>query len=1644
MMPPVADGIPADTTPPDLKVIDAANPEPALPVQAHQYIKPQVGEDPVFFNYAQKLQTGIMLPPAPYQSAAVIPPHVQAYAMMQPQTDHEAVNIVRSAAASTFVLYNGKNPVTESSLNKNANQAYEQQDFSQKNNTALTSDQEAEYQRRIKLPKTDPQYLRDADNFDYDVRAWMLSGGKADERGHGSDVGKKPNHPTFSNQSVYSVKGQEGGVWAQDAEGNGTFTPSEWMAKDKPRMEALKKYMAKNEPDTKLILPEEKPIRFPMTVQGARQNATMPAVEKPTSGWDTFADFFKMENSIASIGEKNKSETGGYTDPSFDVTTEPAYKDPKYSAYRSQLISAPNKEAFQGRVQRIDSELATMQNAQGHGWSAFGGGALGALTDPVLWIGMATLNKLAPAEVLIGGARGAQIFEATKALQAAQKLAAAQEASGGFEALNAARLANIEAATSTGFLGAEEAAASYPEIQHGAKAVTEANTALEQLQTPSMAAHAAGAFVEGAGSEIAPEVIKQKTQFIRTPEQAAINIAAAGILNTVISAGVLHFGKNGMENAKDGIAEHLSADVGRNVPDHTFLDDMTPEELAAYHEKEASNSLKAGADWEQSYAEGDSMGAARVREPTLADYDLAGGKVIKAMAGNMNPIARLVKSASLAARKAALWLTDTPYYHVGHGEGKQLTAAGGSVESRIRILHDRGLVDSLQAINNNFDKYRGDVGLAARASTAVKDTLGVKPANGAMTYQEFKDAVGDALNSGGEHPVPEVAAAAQKIRESVYTPMLEQMNKLKMFGSFVDPETGGIRYNSINPNSEYARTYLNRIYDQAEIARTRRVLDANGNLVGGLEYKVLQHFLEKQKAAAQVVKKLLDRKGKLKSSKDLLEAESNLHSFDSSFKQEVDQVRGILKTDIDEENAGHIKTLLDLKEKPKHLVQAIKDAGGLFDYGGDLASRNIDNKSLPGLVTKKMRRTGGATGGLSEDTLREWLFNNDFKFGAHSYDDINLDTVYDAIADSVHSKTGGKVWDDNVTEALAGKAHDPEVVRELNDAGLTKKSTIADVENYVREKRGYSSEADFKAKREEYKQKVAEAQKVRNEELTKAKELQDFVDHDEETVLQAAQKTVDNIQGIRQGEIQNNVVPEGFLPQANFLRNRHLDMTNDQLGSYVVRDAEKLVRSYLQSTVPSMELTRTFGHDPLQVLVGKVRDDYAIAREQIQTKMRAAGDPVDKVEAEMLKSTRQEAKDIQDVTALVDKLMGKYGLPSDPNALWVRASKLSKQYNLLRMLGGMQVSALPDLARPIMVKGFMANARVLKSLMNGSYKLALDEAKKAQVAVEMLLNSRTNLAAGIIDDGSVKTGFEKTMEQLANNFGTLTGMSAHNQLLKGYSGVLIQDDILRAAHALHTGKALTKKQMRDAAKSGLGLDQLHDIAAEFNRGTIKNHKGLFVPDYDKFANYDTVRGMHSAINKTVNEIIVTVGKGEMPLWMSTELGSNVMQFKSFLVSSHHKVMISGLQQGDAAAAEGALVTLGLGAMVYALKKTISGQPISDDPATIAMEAADRSGMMTLPFEVKGIADKVSRGAVSRVLNLPTQSRFESRNPAGAVLGATVDLVGTGSAVTSAVTGAEMRDGDVRELRKAIPYQSLWYLNWLFSRIEDAGKDALVH
>ena len=95
-------------------------------------------------------------------------------------------------------------------------------DFTDRYNTQLTPEEEAKFQQWAK------ENNALGDLYDYDVRgAWkeLTSGTMSkDARGHLGDTYKKPNHPTFSDQSIYHGKdGFVGGSWISAPNGQSVF-----------------------------------------------------------------------------------------------------------------------------------------------------------------------------------------------------------------------------------------------------------------------------------------------------------------------------------------------------------------------------------------------------------------------------------------------------------------------------------------------------------------------------------------------------------------------------------------------------------------------------------------------------------------------------------------------------------------------------------------------------------------------------------------------------------------------------------------------------------------------------------------------------------------------------------------------------------------------------------------------------------------------------------------------------------------------------------------------------------------------------------------------------------------------------------------------------------------------------------------------------------------------------------------------------------------------------------------------------------------------------------------------------------------------------------------------------------------------------
>lgn len=75
-------------------------------------------------------------------------------------------------------------------------------------------------------------FYSDQQNYDYDMARWDDEVEDKNElfnhQGHYTDKYKKPNHPTFSDESIYSNEQTPGGKWGYQ-NGHDTFTPSEYQ-----------------------------------------------------------------------------------------------------------------------------------------------------------------------------------------------------------------------------------------------------------------------------------------------------------------------------------------------------------------------------------------------------------------------------------------------------------------------------------------------------------------------------------------------------------------------------------------------------------------------------------------------------------------------------------------------------------------------------------------------------------------------------------------------------------------------------------------------------------------------------------------------------------------------------------------------------------------------------------------------------------------------------------------------------------------------------------------------------------------------------------------------------------------------------------------------------------------------------------------------------------------------------------------------------------------------------------------------------------------------------------------------------------------------------------------------------------------------
>jgi hypothetical protein len=533
------------------------------------------------------------------------------------------------------------------------------------------------------------------------------------------------------------------------------------------------------------------------------------------------------------------------------------------------------------------------------------------------------------------------------------------------------------------------------------------------------------------------------------------------------------------------------------------------------------------------------------------------------------------------------------------------------------------------------------------------------------------------------------------------------------------------------------------------------------------------------------------------------------------------------------------------------------------------------------------------------------------------------------------------------------------------------------------------------------------------------RELQDIVN-----------QITDQITGNAAGRAAYETIPLVRGP----LKERTLSIPDEQIEEFLESDIDIVARQYKRTMAPDVELTRAFGRADLGDQIDEIKADYADLRETAKKK----GKP------KALKDLdRRERQDILDLEATRDLLRGTYRVPENPDAFFIRAGRVLRDANFVRMLGGMTLSAIPDMARPIAVNGLKPLGRTLKTLVTApsKFNMARLEAKKAGAGLDMVLNSRASSMAELTDIYGRNTRFERGLRSLSDGFSKITLMAPWNASLKQFSGVMTADRILTEASKLVNG-TISKSNLTRLAASGIDKSLAERISREFSKhgeeGTIN------LPRANLWEDVEAMEAFRAAVLKDVDRTIITPGVAEKPLWTSTETGKLIFQFKSFAATAHAKILVADLQYRDANALNGFLMSVALGGAAYGAKQLAAGRDISTDPEKLIVESLDRSGAFGYFWDINNITEKLTRGTVgvNAAIGAAPMSRYASRNVTGALLGPSLGTVQDLAQIIGAISTGDLSKSDVRAMRKMLPYQNLFYMRQLLNSLEEKAATKL--
>ena len=1086
----------------------------------------------------------------------------------------------------------------------------------------------------------------------------------------------------------------------------------------------------------------------------------------------------------------------------------------------------------------------------------------------------------------------------------------------------------------------------------------------------------------------------------------------------------------------------------------------------------------------------------------------------------MGPLTRSLNSTMSTVRWAAAQL-DNPGLLLKGLEADTVAAQGGTLWSR-RLYWNGKLAKGLVQLDELYSKYVFGQPLQGPFKN-VRTVVGGLRKEGKLNQTEFFNEVTRALRQGEDYTgIPEAKEAASMLTKEIYTPMFEEAKNIGLIPSNVKL-VGDTGFANRMWDVHYVKEHRNELVD----IFAKHVAQKRAETVSGQAEKVLEKVNRAETALADFGRGA-DETAQLKGDFEAQIAE--LTSPENEVQQILDQMDNLRESAKIADKYGEPQLAQDMRDQLKELHEA--NRAKVKEHSRTLATARRRLRQLDKTYEKLIDRQRDGIIRLARvedqqiDSLRRMALRvSKIEKKVAKLTPEQLAKESELLAAKAMTVLE-KLEKQNKTIAFLVARNEGELAQflELTSAYLPQYGRLRKAIEKLEESRSFelegaqitndllaleeelfvavnklNSNRTLRMQKMEQRLKDVDPQAVLNRLETNLKEakggVNDFVEKWRERGLDIESLDAEGVKATDPGarDIAARMVdrimgsPAGrnlsfdLLTERGSELERVIDISSEEVKDFLENNVEKLIRTYVRTLAPDIEIYRRFGSVNGQTVLDQMKMEYddlveattsATKRdavlERLTKELKAAKGKGDLVEAGRLKGTidtikanpttgdvrRAYEEGARDFAAMIGRMRHTWGLPADPSGWAARGARIAMNLNTLRFMGMVLISSIPDVARLVMQFG---PVRVYKSGLQPlitnfkTLKLSAQEAKLAGVANDIILHSRMFELAEMTDEFAARTRFEQGLEFMTSKIGIAGGFDYWNSAMKQLAGVLHNAEALDAMATImdagHRGAKSPKEAAEYLARLNIDSGSVQDIWKLVKEaGGGEKVDGVWLPNSDDWVDVAEKAGLtegralemqriyRAALARVVDNTIVTPGL-ERPLWMDGSLtGKIIGQFRSFAVTSTYTTTMAGMQAPNARFATGTAVSLGLGALSYYLWGLASGNDTTKDGwDKWADEMVDRSGLIGVFGEARNIGSTIPFLNDYVMFSGEQTTRRGGTGFAGALLGPSIDLANSVGGLLSGLD--DPTQGTARYAQKILPYQNLWWARQLvFDRL----------